>query len=410
VKFTAFFGPTDDIVLGQNLRTPQIIAPVQLPLQVSPLLKRSLVTVNVHSLNLENRQRRFRLIVRVLDTGSNTSVSCIENIMFMSYEDVIWCSPVSSGKRWADFTETFALDLSDLSIPLISLVLVVQVDRGSSDNHLNPYAYGLLQLGSEIGTITTKLDGEISLCEFKQAGKLIQPSDFPLTALWGGSKQRPCGTLNYHLIFASTMLTSDEYIFRMLNLKAYRQDTKKALENFMFCGISEWPKFAPELMLSHLRIISGKKTLEQVAFHSLASMFSELLSKAGGDYSQVLNEFIRSRFARGQGEVESDLVSLCDALLPYVIESLSGDILNQEYRTVIKTIPYLVRLIAHSFALEPSADKQASIRGLFDKLCEIVARVEEDKTEEFICHDESTIASSAHRVDCRRHDTNLQPE
>jgi hypothetical protein len=58
VKFTPFFGPTDDIVRGQNLRTPQIIAPVQLPLQVSPLLKRSLVTVNVHSLNLENRQRR----------------------------------------------------------------------------------------------------------------------------------------------------------------------------------------------------------------------------------------------------------------------------------------------------------------------------------------------------------------
>jgi hypothetical protein len=50
VRFTPFFGATDDVVRGQKLRTPQIIPPVQLPVQFSPRLKRSLFTITLRNL------------------------------------------------------------------------------------------------------------------------------------------------------------------------------------------------------------------------------------------------------------------------------------------------------------------------------------------------------------------------
>jgi hypothetical protein len=191
IKFTPFFGPTDDIVRGQNLRLPQIIPPMQLPLQISPRLRRSLVTVNVSSLNLDNRPRRYRLIFRVIDSGTKTFVRCIENIMFLSYEDSIWCTAVSSGKRSADLTETFSLDLSNVAIPLISMFICVQVDKGTSDKHLSPFAYGLIQLASEIGAITPKLEGVVSLFDFKPSGKVIQPTDFSSTSYLSKAQKAP---------------------------------------------------------------------------------------------------------------------------------------------------------------------------------------------------------------------------
>jgi hypothetical protein len=176
---------------------------------------------------------------------------------------------------------------------------------------------------------------------------------------------------------ATTLVTADEYLFRMMNLKFYRQDTEMALDNFMFSGLSEWSKFAPELMLSHCRIITTIEKHARRAFQTLVAMFSELLTKAGADYSQILNEFIQTRF--DPRTAETYLASLGDVLIPLMTEILSGDILAQDYRTLIKTISYMIRLTLRSCALEPTRERKLNIDALFGKLCQIVGEVEEDK-------------------------------
>jgi hypothetical protein len=251
----------------------------------------------------------------------------------------------------------------------VSLFLAIQVDRQSS-----PYAYGLVHLSSQLGSLTRELDGETDLFEFRPKDKQVQPSDFPLF-----TRAKPIGRIGYSLVVATTLVTADEYLFRLLNLKYYKQDTLKALEHFMFAGMTEWSKFAPELMLSHCRIIATSERNAKPAFRSLAMMLGELLSKAGSDYSQLLDEFILSKF--DVRNAEDYLIGLCDALVPFVMETLSADNSSQDYRTCLKAIPYIVRLIAKSYSLKPTEQKQLGVRALLEKLCGIVAQVEEDKTK-----------------------------
>jgi hypothetical protein len=239
--------------------------------------------------------------------------------MFLSYEDSIWCAPMISGRLASETSETFALNLAVTDSPLCSLFLAVQVDWGGfPDKRLVPHAYGLIHLASELGSLTQQLEGEVDVYEFKPGGKLVRPEDFPLF-----SRAKSIGRIGYNFTVATTLVTADEYLFRLLNLKYYKRDTKLALENFMFSGLSEWSKFAPELMLSHCRIMATAQQHAQLAFRSLIAMLGELLSKAGSDYSQLLDEFIMSTF--DPQHAESYLVELCDALVPAVMEDLSGD-------------------------------------------------------------------------------------
>jgi hypothetical protein len=369
LRFTPFHGVRDEIIKGQGMRGAIIVMPAQLPLQISPRLRRSFLTTTVCRVELDTRPSKLRVSVRLMDTAKQGFPACIENITGLSHDQCVWKGQVFAGRAVADFAETFGIDLALTDSPLCSLFLVVQVDKGGkSEKRLTPYAYGLIRLASDIGALTTQLEGSVQLFEFKPRGWTIEPSDYALFP-----KSRPVGTIGYQLIIATTLVTADEYLFRMMNLKAYRQDIEMALDKFMFSGLSEWSKFAPELMLSHCRIITTNERHARRAFQSLTAMFGELLSKAGSDYAQVLDEFIQT------GLADAYLPALGDALLPFIVEILTGDNSSQDYRTLLKTVPYLVRLVLRSTALEPTPTRKQSVNELFAKLCEIVAQVEEDK-------------------------------
>ena len=375
IKFTPFFGATEDIVKGQNLKAVQIIPPLSLPLQIPLGMKRNMLTVTVGNINIDSHPKKIRMIVRILDTANCCFLKGMEGILLLSYENTTWCGPLISGKRPSP-NEVFGIDLNVTNAPLCSLFLVIQIDKvGMAEKKLSPYAYAMIRLSSDIGSLTRDLEKTIDLLDFKPAGKVVAPSDFPLIPK--GTKKK-VGTLDYRFDPATTVVTQDENLHTLLYSASQSTiNIKGTLEQLMFCGITEWSKFAPRLMMSICNIMVKMDEHAQLAFTTLQSMFAELLSKAGSDYSPLMGEFIKLQFDSDDPLVLETAKGLCNKMLSVILDILALPITDQNYRTCLKTMTYHVHLIGRSYSKDPTSEKRENIGQLFRKFSEIIGHGEE---------------------------------
>lgn len=378
VKFTPFFGATEDIVKGQHLKGAQVIPPLALPLQIPIGLKRNMLTVTVGNINIDSHPKKIRVIVRIFDTANRTFMKGMESIMLLSYDNAIWCGPLMSGKRPSP-NEVFGIDLNVTDAPLCSLFLVIQIDKaGMAEKKLSPYAYAMIRLSSDIGSLTRELEKTIELYDFKPSGKVVAPGDFPVIPK---GNRKKVGTLDYRIEPASTVVTQDENLHQLLTANKATINIEKILSQLMFCGISEWSKFAPEMMMNICQIMVTADEHAQLAFTTLQSMFAEFLSKAGSDYSPLMDEFVRLQFDSEDAEHTNTAKCLCDKMLSAIMNILARPVSDQDFRTCFKTMPYHLHLIGRSYAKAPDDTKQEHIRNLFNKLNEIISHVEEDKVQ-----------------------------
>lgn len=373
VKFTPIFGVTEEII--QKLGDVLLIPPLQLPLQVDMGFKRNMLSVTVGNVIVDSHPKKLRIAARIVDTSKEVFTKGLENLTKIMCDSEVWFGPVVSGKRPFQ-NETFRIDLDVTGVDLSSLYLVIQIDKsGVTDKKLSPFAYSVIRLSSDVGSLTKDLEQTIPFYEFKPAGKSVTPKDFPVTK----TSKKKAGTLDYHIDPASTVITQDEYLYRLIHMNECSSSITEALKNFMFCGISEWSKFAPDLILSLCKIIVKSEENRELAFSSLQAMFAEMLSKAGCDYSEIMHQFIEKEFEVAM-ETDSEIVTgLWSKILELIMKVLDGPIQDQEYRTCIKTLPYHLELIGRSHIRDPDPQKQTRIMDLFDKLSEIIGRIETDK-------------------------------
>jgi hypothetical protein len=371
-KFTPYRGRSADVIRNQSIENPQVIIPINLPAQVPPNLTRNMLTIILSTFTLEANQTKARLIVRLLDTERRQFVPGIENIGLLAYDSVTWSSPLIRRRRKVfEANETFAIDLTVANSPLTSLYIVVQIDKsGLPDIHkLQPHAYGIIPLTTELGSFTLVTNATIALHPLLHTDKGIVPSDFTIDT--AGLKQ--IGSISYILQPASTVTTQNESLYKMLNLKQFHSSLNTSLENFMFSGISEWSKFARVLLGSLCEVIATSEDQTSVALNTIQAMFAELLSKGAADHSQIINDFIVSYFDPQSKDPEfRNLPVLCDRIMPLIVEQLNEEASSQRYRTCIKTIPCIMQIIARSFALEPNDDRRDRVRDLFHHLNVIV--------------------------------------
>jgi hypothetical protein len=180
-KFRPYRGRSVDVIQNQSIENPQVIIPINLPAQVPPGLKRNMLTVTLSTFTLDASQTKTRVIVRLLDIQQGQFVPAIENISLLAHVNTMWSSPIISGKRKViEANETFAIDLMNATSPLSSLYIVVQVDKSgfSEIQKLQPHAYAIIPLTTELGSFTRATNATISLHPLSYAGKVIAPSDF----------------------------------------------------------------------------------------------------------------------------------------------------------------------------------------------------------------------------------------
>lgn len=383
IKFTPYYGSTDDIVKGMGLQDCQIIPPLLLPSTISPKETRSMLNVNLNNLTLNINHKNTRIITRILDTTEKggTFINGFESIMFMSHDSLIWCSPIFSGKKDSNVNETFAFDLSVTKSPLVSLFLLVQIDKISfPDKKFTPCAYGVLHLADEIGCFTSKVDDEITLYPFSpKTPNYIQTKDY-IDILFPRNV-KSVGKLGYHLSLASTKITQDQTLFKLLHYKEYRSDVVSNISNFMFSGISEWSKYAPELTIILCQVVSSMPNARKSAFDALKAMFAELLTRAGSEYSNIMDEFISSQFSKdNKNENYESLVKLADTMIPLINEELKGDKSSQEYRYLIRTLAYLLQLVLRSYNLKPNEENRKNINFIFNQLNDIMNETNKQPT------------------------------
>jgi hypothetical protein len=124
VMFTPFFGVTKDILSKRNLKTAQIVPPVQLPSPCPPHLRRLLLTFTIRNVRLETKPSTVKAQVRLLDLPASAFLDCIEG-----HDGSTRSTQLVHGTK-AEFHETFTMDLSTPQSALCCLFIAIQIDCG----------------------------------------------------------------------------------------------------------------------------------------------------------------------------------------------------------------------------------------------------------------------------------------
>ncbi|KAH0792491.1 SH3 domain containing protein [Histomonas meleagridis] len=282
---TPHFGITEEIVSSQNLQTYSIVPPLSLPSTISLKEKRSLLNINLSNLTLKARHSKTRFILKLIDSNTKAFTKGFESIMETSYDSTLWCSPIFNGKYDENVFETTTIDLTKTDSTFSSLYLLIQVDKiGFAESKFSPCAYGVFHITNDIGCFNQNALTSIKLYPITDVKK-IKPTDFKLNQ---PDNAKTIGKLDIQLFYTSTLLTQDPALFKLLNYQNFKNELKNNISNFMFCGMSEWAKFTPEITLVLCEIISTIPECAQDAFNSLISMYGELLSRAGSEYSSLI--------------------------------------------------------------------------------------------------------------------------
>ena len=362
IRITPYFGLKEKIIASQNIQKCTIIPPLLLPSSISHSEKKAFLTVNFNNLHLDVRHSKSRFILRIINKDKKEFVPGFENILAPSYDSLTWYSPIFGGKKDNKVYETTSIDLTISGEPLESLYLVIEIDKaGFSENKFSPCAYGIIHLTNDIGCFTSDTQSSVKLYPLNSS-KSIQPDNFLLTH---NNNEKQIGHIDSQLYYASTILTQDVTLFKLLHYEKFPNEINENIERFMFCGITEWGKFTPQINLVLWQIISKMPSSAKPALNALISMYSELSS----NNNNIVEEIINSKYTKDN--IQS-LKDLAEPMVSLILEILNRDESTQEFRSLIRTLPYLLTLASYSLNINPKVEIKNKIVEIFDYLCKLI--------------------------------------
>ncbi|OHS97421.1 hypothetical protein TRFO_09403 [Tritrichomonas foetus] len=405
VKITPFYGTTESVIQGQSLQKCEIIRPLLLPSSLTRNEIYSMLTVHLSNFNFDVLHKKTKMSFRLIDTGNKSFVPAIESIDSSLHNKTVWNCNQYKGRGFL-YSEIFSVDLSVTKSPLKDLYLIVQVDKcGLTETKLSPNSFGVLPLASDIGSFTMKTKGKIrfyllpsnnkdgvnvdDLCKFIEKNHSVLKKSFSSNSSTSQDKAikekgtknknapKKVGSVNYNLDLASNQLTQNQELFKLLNYTEYTNDLKHSIENFMFCGISEWSKYSPNLLLNLCTIMANMPDFALSAFIAIQQMIGELTSNAGMKYKRSLIDFVEKEFNPFYPTANTNnLEKVSDTMIPLFISSLEGDVTDIKFRNFIKTLPFFLKLISRSYKINPTPERLTKINQIFSILNNIMKKSE----------------------------------
>lgn len=385
VKFSAYQGTYDTLIEQiPSLAHCTRIDPFFLPQTVLPTQRRSILYFTIKEIEQKSKFKRSRIVIRLLDSRNKVFVPCIENIESHQFDQVAWVSSSFKGIQLMRSSETFGIDLNKTTTPFEDLYLAIELQR--ADGGVKPSGYTVIKLAGPNGCLPQNYSTDTAnLYHFSVRDETPKITDFNLTPDKPSGKSKPppsIGHIIYTLSFASTNLTNDENLHKLVhyNPNENNANLNLILDKWNQIPISEWSKFVKELLLNFCIIISTSTNLAQQAFNCLRDIFTLILvTPSYGAHIKLLDEFVEVDFPRAIKE-RSELGNFFYIIGCINAEFTQNDTNTMEYRSLIKVSPYILRLVATSYKASvidlginnKNTIFKEKITPIFEKLSDIV--------------------------------------